>query len=147
MGVAPGDYIDVIRAEVDRTLKEAGGNRLKAIKLGFQRIHSGGLITTSDLKRLEKASLIIFAVDAGKQSQQEGVAALDKLYLGSIADPEASTMGTTMVGVTYSARSKQTGEALVLMGMVVGGLLTGGPVGALIGGLIGFTIGGGCKKD
>jgi hypothetical protein len=72
---------------------------------------------------------------------------LDKLYLEAVTDPESSTMGTTMVGVTYTARNKQTGEALGLMGLVVGGLLTGGPGGALIGGLLGFTFGGGCKKD
>lgn len=147
VGVAPGDCIDAIRAEVDRTLKQTGGNRLKAINLGFRRMHSSGLITNSDLKRLEKASLIIFAVDAGKQSQEDGAEALDKLYLDAVADPESSTMGTTMVGVTYSARTKQTAAAAGLMGMLVGGLLTGGPGGALVGGLIGWTLGGGCKKD
>jgi hypothetical protein len=147
LGVSPADCIDGIRAEVDRTLKQAGGNRLKAIKLGFGRMHASGLITTADLKRLERASLIIFSVDAGKTSQEDGAEELDRLYLAAVADPESSTMGTTMVGVTYSARSKTTAQLAGLMGMVVGGILTGGSGGALIGGLIGWTLGGGCKKD
>jgi hypothetical protein len=147
IGVASGDYIDAIQVEVDRTLKRAGGNRHKAINLGFHRMLSSGLITNSDLKRLEKASLIVFAVDAGKQSHADGAEALDKLYLDAIVDPESSTMGTTIIGATYSARTKQTAQGVGLFGMLVGGLLTGGPGGALIGGLVGWTLGGGCKKD
>jgi hypothetical protein len=147
LGVSPGDLIDAIQAEVDRTLKEAKGNRRKAVNLGLQRMHVNGLITHADLRRLEKACLIIFSVDAGKKSQHNAVSELDALYLDAVRDPESSTMGTTMVGVMYSARNKQTAAAAGLMGMLVGGLLTGGPGGALIGGLIGWTLGGGCKKD
>jgi len=147
IGETPSDYIDAIRDEVDRTLREAGGNRLKATRLGVERVYSSGLITTSDLKRLNKASVIVFEVDAGKRSQEEGAGALERLYREAVADPEASEMGATMVGVTYSARTNQTAAGAGLMGMIVGGLLTGGPGGALVGGLIGWTLGGGCKKD
>ena|SRR5262245_33068975 len=147
LGVSPGDLIDVIQAEIARTLKEAGGNRLKAVNLGLRRMHASRLITNSDLKRLEKASLIIFSVEAGKKSPEAAAAELDTLYLDAVRDPEGSTTGATMVGVMYSARSQQTAAAAGLMGMVVGGLLTGGPGGALVGGLIGWTLGGGCKKD
>jgi hypothetical protein len=148
LGVSPGDLIDVIRDEVDRTLKEAGGNRLKAINMGLRRMHSSGLITDSDLKRLEKANVIVLEVDAGKLSHSDGAAALDKLYLDAARDPKASSTGATMVGATYSARDKRVASAAGIMGMIIGGALTGGsPVGTLLGGLIGWTIGGGCKKD
>src|SRR5262245_13386413 len=50
LGVSPGDLIDVIQAEIARTLKEAGGNRLKAVNLGLRRMHASRLITNSDLK-------------------------------------------------------------------------------------------------
>jgi len=147
LGVSPSDLVDAIREEVDRMLKEAGGNRRKAINAGLRRMHASGLITSADLKRLEKVSLIVLEVEAGKRSQEDGVAVLDRLYLDAVKDPDGSSMGSTMTGVMYSARSKQMGQALGLMGMVIGGLLTGNPWGALIGGLIGYTLGGGCKKD
>lgn len=147
LGVSPGDLIDVIQAEVDRTLEEAKGDRRKAVNLGLQRMRANGLITNADLQRLEKACLIIFSVDAGKRSQPDAAAELDALYLDAVRDPESSSMGATMIGVMYSARNRQTAAAAGLMGMLVGGLLTGGPGGALIGGLIGWTLGGGCKKD
>lgn len=57
-------------------------------------MHANGLITSADLKRPEKASPIIFAVDAGKKSQEDGAEALDKLHLDAVADPESSTMGS-----------------------------------------------------
>ena len=147
LGVSPGDLVDAIREEVDRMLKEAGGNRRKAFNAGLQRMHSSGLITNADLKRLEKVGLIVLEVAAGKRSHEEGAAALDRLYLDAVKDAEGSLMGSTMIGVTYSARRKQVAQALGLMGMVIGGMLTGSPWGALIGGIIGYTLGGGCKKD
>jgi hypothetical protein len=146
-GMSPGDYIDVIRAEVDRLLLQTHGNRLKALSLGFKRMVESGLITDRDLKRLEKVSIVIMSVEQGKYSSHEAVAKLDKLYLEALADPGASSMGATMIGVTYSARTNQNASAAGLMGMVIGGLLTGGPGGALIGGLVGWTVGGGCKED
>jgi hypothetical protein len=58
LGISPGDLVSVIQAEADRTIKEAGGNRQKAINLGFRRMYTNGLITDTDLKRLEHVSLI-----------------------------------------------------------------------------------------
>jgi hypothetical protein len=146
-GVAPGDYIEVVEAEIDRLLKEANGNRLKAINKGFEQMRAIGLITDPDLKRLEKVSLAIIGVEEGKYPAKDIVTKLDKLYLEAVADPQSSTMGTTMIGVTYSARTNKTASLAGLMGMVVGGMLTGGPGGALVGGLVGWVVGGGCKKD
>jgi hypothetical protein len=67
-GVAPGDYIDVIRSEADRMLREANGNRLKAINLGFALMRGQGLIGDTDLKRLERVAVIVFGLEQGKQS-------------------------------------------------------------------------------
>jgi hypothetical protein len=146
-GVAPGDTIEVVEAEIDRLLKEANGNRLKAINKGFEQMRANGLITDPDLKRLEKVSLTVIGVEEGKYPAKDAVAKLDKLYLEALADPQSSTMGATMIGVTYSARSNKTASLAGLMGMVVGGMLTGGPGGALVGGIVGWVAGGGCKKD
>jgi hypothetical protein len=147
--MSPGDYVDVVRAEVDRILEQNGGKRYKykAVNAGFRRMLEGGLITESDLKPLDRVSLAVIGVEQGKQSAGEAVARLDKLYLEALEDPHGSSMGATMIGVTYSARTNQTASAAGLMGMVVGGLLTGSPWGALVGGLIGWAIGGGCKSD
>lgn len=145
--MASGDYIDVVKAEVDSLLKRTNGNRLKAVNLGFKRMRDSGLITDNDLKRLEKVSLVVISAEQGKYTQQEAVAKLDRLYLEAAADPESSSMGTTMIGVTYSARSSQSGRLGGLIGMVIGGLISGGPGGALIGGLVGWAAGGGCKSD
>ena len=88
-GMAPGDYIDVVRSEVGSLLKQTGGNPLKAVNLGFRRMRDDGLITDNDLKRLQKVSLIVISAEQGKHTQQEAVAKLDKLYLEAAADPES----------------------------------------------------------
>jgi hypothetical protein len=108
LGVAPGDYIHVIQSELDRILRETNGNRLKALTLGFERIRQSGLITETDLRRLERVAVTIMGVEQGKQSMPDAVARLDALYLEAVADPDATLMGTTMIGVTYSARTSAT---------------------------------------
>lgn len=147
LGIAPGDLISVIEEEADRTIKEAGGNRRKAINLGFRRMHSNGLITDTDLKRLEQVSCIVFEVEAGKQSSEEASAAIDTLFRESLDDRTASEMGSTMVGVSYSAKNSTVAPAMGLFGMIVGGLLTGGSGGMLIGGLIGWGVGKVCGDE
>lgn len=146
-GMSPGDYIDVIGAEIDRLLAETGGNRMKAINLGFARMKDAGIITAADQKRMEKVAVIIDGARKEKTTSEAAAAQLDKLYLEALADPQASSTGATMIGVMYSQRSKQAGEAAGLMGMVVGGLISGGPGGALIGGLVGYFVGSRCSKD
>jgi hypothetical protein len=147
LGISPGDLATVIEQEARQVIKEAGGNRLKAINLGFRRMQAHRLITESDLKRLEQASVIVFEVEAGKRSQEDAAASLDKMFRESLADPAASEMGSTMVGVTYAARNSTVAPAMGLLGMVVGGLLTGGSGGMLIGGLIGWGVGKVCGDE
>ena len=147
LGISPGDLISVIHEEADRTIKEAGGNRRKAINLGFRRMHTNGLITDTDLKRLEHVSLIVFQVEAGKQSSEDASAAIDTLFRESLDDPTSSEMGSTMVGVSYSARNSTVAPAMGLFGMLIGGLLTGGSGGMLIGGLIGWGVGKVCGDE
>lgn len=147
MGIAPGDLAAVIEEEADRAIKEAGGNRRKAITLGLRRMRSNGLITDADVKRLEQVSLIVFQVAAGKQSPEKGSARLDALYRESLADPAASEMGSTMVGTAYSARNSTVAPAMGLFGMLIGGLLTGGSGGMLIGGLVGWAAGKVCGDE
>ncbi|HKB05525.1 MAG TPA: hypothetical protein VKD90_25095 [Gemmataceae bacterium] len=137
----------MIQEEADRTIKEAGGNRQKAINLGFRRMHTNGLITDTDLKRLEHVSLIVFQVESGKQCPEDASKALDALFRQSLDDPRSSEMGSTMVGVSYSARNSTVAPALGLFGMLVGGLLTGGSGGMLIGGLIGWGAGKVCGDE
>jgi hypothetical protein len=145
VGVSPGDLVDVVRAEFDRTLKEAGGNQLEAFNLGIRRMHASHLVTDSDLKRLEEAASIIFSVEAGKTSTQDAVAALDTLYLDAIRDPESSAMGATMIGGMYSRRRRDGARVAGLMGLVVGGII-GGTVGAAIGGILLYDVAA-CHED
>jgi hypothetical protein len=147
LGLSPGDLSSVIKEEADRTIKEARGNRQKAINLGFRRMRANGLITDADLKRLERVSLIVFKVEAGKQSQKDGAAAIDTLFRKSLDDPMSSEMGSTMVGATYSARNSTVAPAMGLFGMLIGALLTGGSGGMLIGGLIGWGVGKVCGDE
>ncbi len=147
LGVSPGDLASVIHEEADRTIKEAGGNRQKAINLGFRRMHTKGLITDTDLKRLEHVSLIVFQVEAGKQAVEDASVAIDTLFHESLDDPTSSEIGSTMVGVSYSARNSTVAPAMGLFGMLIGGLLTGGSGGILIGGLIGWGVGKVCGDE
>ena len=147
LGVSPGDLISVIQEEADRTIKKAGGNRQKAINLGFRRMCKNGLLTKTDLKRLEKVNLIVFQVEAGKQSSADASAAIDTLFRESLDDPMSSEMGSTMVGASYSARNSTVAPAMGLFGMLIGGLLTGGSGGMLIGGLIGWGVGKVCGDE
>jgi len=147
LGIAPGDLGPVIEEEAAHTIEEAGGNRQKAIEIGIGRMHSDRLITDADVKRLEHVSLIIFQVEAGKQSPQEASAAIDKLFSESLDDPMASEMGSTMVGVSYSARNSTVAPAVGLFGMLIGALLTGGSGGMLIGGLVGWGVGKVCGDE
>jgi hypothetical protein len=145
--MAPGDLFDLVHSEVENTLRAADGNQRKAINLGLRRMHDSGLITNTDVRNLEKASLIVFSVQTGHQSAEEGAGELDALHRDAVANPESSTMGTTMVGGTYSARSKKVSSGMGLFGMLVGALLTGGPGGMLVGGLVGWTAGEVCGDD
>lgn len=147
LGISPGDLISIIQEEADRTIKEAGGNRQKAINLGFRRMHTNGLITDTDLKRLKRVSLIVFQVEAGKRSSEDASAAIDTLFRQSLCDRTASEMGSAMVGVSYSARNSTVAPAMGLFGMLIGGLLTGGSGGMLIGGLIGWGVGKVCGDE
>ncbi|MGH8545145.1 MAG: hypothetical protein ACREX3_16280 [Gammaproteobacteria bacterium] len=147
LGNSPGDLISVIQEEADRTIKEAGGNRRKAINLGFRRMHTNGMITDTDLKRLERVSRIVFQVEAGRQSSKDASGAIDTLFRESLDDPTSSEMGSTMVGAIYSARNSTVAPAAGLFGMLIGGLLTGGAGGMLIGGLVGWGVGMVCGDE
>jgi hypothetical protein len=147
LGISPGDLVSVIQEEAERTIKEAGGNRQKAINFGFRRMRTNGLITDTDLKRLERVSLIVFQAEAGKRSYKEASAEIDTLFRESLDDPTSSEMGSTMVGVTYSAKNSTVAPAMGLLGMLIGGLLTGGSGGMLIGGLIGWGVGKVCGDE
>src|SRR5678816_3165325 len=100
LNVSPGDLISVVQEEAERTLKEAGGNRQKAVNLGLRRMRANGLITDADLTRLERVSLIVFQVEAGKQSSKDAAAAIDSPNRDSLDVPMSSEMGSTMVGVS-----------------------------------------------
>jgi hypothetical protein len=145
-GVSVGDCIDVVGAEMAAVMAQAGGNVLKAVQIGLGRMHASGLITDADLARLEKVSVIVLTVEEGKRKPEDAATELDRIYLEALADPSSSTMGVTMIGTTYSARSKQTAAAAGLMGMLVGAMLTGNPWGAAVGGLVGYYVVGGCKR-
>lgn len=147
LGISPGDLAAVIEDEARRAIRKAGGNRRKAINLGLRRLRSNGLITDADLKRLEQVNLIVFQVEAGKQPADKASAQLDTLYRASLDDPEASEMGSGMIGVSYSARNSTVAPAMGLFGMLIGGLLTGGSGGMLIGGLVGWGIGKVCGDE
>ncbi|GAT74258.1 hypothetical protein [Microbacterium hydrocarbonoxydans] len=147
LGISPGDVASVIEDEARRIIEEADGSRQRAIGLGIRRMRARGLITDADVKRLEQASRTVFLVGAGKQPPEEGAATLDTIYRESLDDPEASEMGSTMVGATYAARNSSVAPAAGLFGMLIGGLLTGGSGGMLIGGLIGWGVGKVCGDE
>lgn len=147
LGISPGDLASVVEGEARQIIEEADGNRQRAIGLGIRRLRSRGLLTDADVKRLEQVSRIIFLAAAGKQSSEEAASTLGAIYRESLDDPDASEMGSTMVGVTYAARNSTVAPAAGLFGMLIGGLLTGGSGGMLIGGLIGWGVGKVCGDE
>ena len=136
-----------VRKLIERALREAGGSRLKAVSAGLKRMQESGLITEGDLKRLKIASAAVFHAENGRRPPADTVAKLDRLYRDALADPGSSVMGTTMIGMTYSARTNVVGSGMGLFGMLIGGLITGGPGGALIGGLVGWVAGTACSDE
>ncbi|UWF77256.1 MULTISPECIES: hypothetical protein [Microbacterium] len=147
LGISPGDLASVIEDEARRAIDEAGGDRHRAITLGFRRMRRNGLLTDADVKRLERLALIVFRVEAGKQPAEEGASEIDALFRESLDDEGASELGSAMVGVTYSARNSTVAPAMGLFGMLVGALLTGGSGGMLIGGLVGWGVGKVCGDE
>lgn len=145
--IAPGDLALFIEQEARRTIEHAKGDRRRAIDLGFRRMQRGHLLNDADLKRLEQVSLVVFQVERGKQPPEKASAILQALHRESLDDPEASDLGSAMIGASYSARNSTVAPAMGLIGMLVGGLLTGGSGGMLIGGLVGWTVGKVCGDE
>ena len=147
LGISPGDVASVVESEARRIIEEADGNRKRAIGLGIRRLHSRGLLTDVDVKRLELVTRIVFLAGAGKQTSEEAASALDTIYRESLDDPDASEMGSTMVGATYAAKNSTVAPAAGLFGMLIGALLTGGSGGMLVGGLVGWGVGYVCGDE
>ncbi|MCR2762047.1 hypothetical protein NQ152_00845 [Microbacterium sp. zg.B48] len=147
LGVSPGDLASIIVDEAERTIAEAGGSRHRAIGLGLRRMQRNHLLTEADVKRLDQVSLVVFRVEADKQSPEKAAAVIEGLYRESLDDPTASELGSTMVGSTYSARNSTVAPAMGLFGMLIGALLTGGSGGMLIGGLVGWGVGKVCGDE
>lgn len=145
--IAPGDLAVYIAQEARRAIEDAKGDRHRAIDLGLRRMQRGHLLTEADVKRLEQVSLVVFQVEVGKQSPEKGSAILKGLHREALGDPEASDMGSTMIGASYSARNSTVAPAAGLFGMLIGALLTGGSGGMLIGGLVGWTVGKVCGDE
>ena len=83
---------------------------------------------------MEKA----IGAETGRQADQVPAALIRCVDKGLKGDPAARRT---------SYRQRTPYEVAGLMGMVVGGMVTGGPWGALVDGLIRRTCGGDCKKD
>jgi hypothetical protein len=142
MGRSPSDLVDLVLVEIDSTLKQAGGNRVRAVKLGLRRMHADGLITDRDLERLLRMSRVIFAGDLGKRQPKAVVKELDEIYREMVADIESSSTAIAMVGVSYSKSADRAVGAGGVFGTVVG-VLVGGVVGQPgLGGLVGGLVGG-----
>lgn len=151
IGISPGDLVDAVTREIDAILKDVGGDRLKAVKVGIRRMHGARLIADSDVDRLNTVCDAVFAASAGKRSPAETVQQLDDIYGEMVLDPGSSELATTMVGVAYSTRQEQNMATLGLFGMVTGGLV-GAAVGnaaveAAVGGIVGGWVGARCEDD
>jgi len=146
-GISPGDVAAFIEQEARSALEQAKGDRRAAINLGLRRMQRKHLLTDADVKRLEQVSLVVFQVEVGKQPPDKGSAVLQGLHRESLDDPAASDLGSTMIGASYAARNSTVAPAAGLIGMIVGGVLTGGSGGMLIGGLVGWTVGKVCGDE
>ena len=147
LGVSAGDYVDLLRREIDAVLNQAGVNRSQAIKVALRRMRAGDLITDRELKRLQRMSAAVLLAERGTRQARTAGAALERIYQETLMDGEASPMGSTLVGVSYRTTNKQVISAAGLAGMLVGGLLTGNPWGAIVGGLVGSWLRARCGED
>jgi hypothetical protein len=147
LGTSAGDYVELMKRELDRVMKQTRGNRLQAIKIGLQRLREADLITPRDFKRLQRMAAAVLLAERGPRQARTAAATLARLHEETSKDPEASTMGATMVGVAYRTNNKQVIAAGGLFGMVLGAVLTGSPWGAVIGGLVSSWLTERCGDD
>ena len=96
LGISPGDLASVIEQEVRHTIKDAKGDRHRAVDLGFRRMQRDHLLTEADVKRLEQVSLVVFQVEAGETVAREG--------LGDPRRAPSSSPWTTRRGAIWAPR-------------------------------------------
>lgn len=159
LGISSADLVDAVQSEIQKLLKQAGGNRAKAVKIAFGRLRGKGLLSDSDMARCDALMRILFDVDGKKCSQHEAVARLDKLYQEAVVDPEATQLGVSMVGGTYSKAQDRSVAIGGLFGMVVGAAVGfaigcalgdcegGAGIGLTVGLIVGGWLGGLCEAD
>ncbi|SHJ48162.1 hypothetical protein [Pseudozobellia thermophila] len=148
VGISPADIITALNREIEKVLKQAKGNQLRALKLGFERQLNAGLITPNDYKRLNQTFLTVYAAEEGKRTPKQVAEELELIYHESLMDADSSDAANAVIGVAYSKKEDMAIGGLLGMGigMVIGGALSGtgpfgGSAGAQIGAIVGTIVG------
>jgi hypothetical protein len=161
IAIAAGDFRAAVAREVQRLLQE--GDPLSAIKIGLNRLHSGGALNPHELKVMTTIANTVFAAQQGKIDAQTALGRIrpiyDELLLDNSSSPVALTICSLVTGTYTSVLSDQStsisaavkpalsnnGDVGILAGAIIGGIVggaLGGFVGFGLGAAIGGTIGG-----
>jgi hypothetical protein len=151
IAIAAGDLRAKIEREVQRLLDE--GDPLSAIRVGLNRLHSDGAISSRELTLLSSVSDTVFAAQRGKIDVPTALGRVrpiyDELILDNSSSPVALAICSLVSGSYTSALSDQPAPGTMAraassnkadLGMV-GGAVVGGIIGGAIGGFVGFGIG------
>jgi hypothetical protein len=159
LAISAGDLRAAVLSEVNRLLKQNGGNPLDALKTGLVRLQGQGMIKTDEVELLGKVCEAVYAAQTGKRNRDEAFSEIRMIYQALIvkldASPFALVVASVAAGaqpvfgdteqpasaVTPAASRSNTIDAGLLGGIIAGGII-GGAFGGVVGGIIGGVVGG-----
>jgi hypothetical protein len=157
VGVGVGDLQLAAGRELQRIMREAGGDRRKAVQLVLEKLRKLGLISEAELGSLSKVCQLDFDSAAGSMPPEKAYVEVRRIYdemlAGGQASPTALALASASAG-SYVSVEEVGGEPSVVFkkagtnwqstlagaGALIGSAL-GGPGGAAIGGAIGGVAG------
>jgi hypothetical protein len=155
IGIGVGDLQSAAARELARLLKEARGNRAKAVKSVLERLHALSIINDADLRSLTRMFELGFkAADAnGSVARQyfdarqlydemlaTGTSTSTALALAASSIGSYQTVSEGETGVIYKTSSTSYKQELAIAGAAIGGLFGQPAFGAIIGGTIGAIV-------
>ena len=90
VGVGVGDLQLAASREVKRLMREAGGDRRKAVQLLLEKIHKLGIISEPELRSLSNVCELDFESAAGNMAPEKAYVEVRRIYDEMLAGGQAS---------------------------------------------------------
>lgn len=164
LAISSGTLRQSLTAEIVKILGENRNNLLSTLKRGIETLLEEGLISKTDVSRLNLVTETVINYERNKLSQQEAFKTIDSTYREMVLDKGTSDLAIAIVSnVNYlnpnSITIPENTVALAvgvrvpdgvangaigggLLGGIVGGIITGTATGGVLGGVIGGIVGG-----